>query len=486
MRWSGSKLDSASGGGETDAPPLLLRVLGRPVPLWAVAALVIFFTLGTVSFAWYVKRSVFMADTRPLALAAIEIASFPTRVKEVYRELARSVSADGEFSYVRAAAPKQQLTDFVSVPSQLAIPVEGLVVRRGPAPAERGWRVLVGAFRIGGSIEDAALLLSPDLEIVRYWLLAEDGPTNENPAAPASDLTHGFDMLEDGSVIYTFYRGEALRRMDGCGRVVWTAPGRYHHAVTVDRSDSTVWTLLHGSHDDPAVDNRIVQLSVADGRVLRQFSMRDLIDANPTLDVLELRRTHADVPIQNLEKSPGIWLFDPFHLNDADPLPPDLAAAFPAFAPGDVVVSARETNLVFVVDPATLEIKWWRVGATVRQHDPDWLPDGRLSIFNNRASRAYSEIVAIDPASFAKDVTFDGRDIDFYARVGGKHQVLPSGAQLIASGWEGRIFEVSNTGELALEFYSVLRQEELVIGTMTEAIFLPETALDMGAFQCGE
>ena len=52
------------------------------------------------------------------------------------------------------------------------------------------------------------------------------------------------------------------------------------------------------------------------------------------------------------------------HGNDIDPLPAALAPDFPQFAPDDLVISYATTNLLFVLDPESLKVKWWRVGIT--------------------------------------------------------------------------------------------------------------------------
>jgi hypothetical protein len=476
---------SVSSSPETDERSGLDAYLSKTIPVWVVAALILFFTCAIVVFGWYVKRSASLDDRGPVARAAIAVASFPTDVRKVFEEVAGRLSGKARYRpgyrYVQALAATADFSKFSPVGSKLKTAI-GLVVRRGPGVPERGWRVVSGGFRIGGSIEDAAVLLSPDLEIVRYWLLAERSPTNADPEPPSRNLTHGFLLLKDGSVIINSSFAGALRRLDSCGRLIWRIAGRYHHSVTADDTETTVWSLRKDNAADRAEGDKIVQIAVADGKIVREFSIADVIAANPGIDILELRRLHKSWARENLRGKPGRWLSDPFHLNDVDPLPRDLAGRFPMFSAGDLLISARELNLIFVLDPRTLAIKWWRVGDTIRQHDPDWTANGRLSIFNNRMARDYSEIVEIDPATFAKTVVVDGKDIDFYSRVAGSHQRLPDGNILISSKYQGRIIELAPNGDVALEFYSLLTDEPIV-AIVSQAAFLPEQALHLP--KCG-
>ncbi|WP_162917632.1 arylsulfotransferase family protein [Dongia deserti] len=462
------------------------RILGRSFPAWVVVALALLFALGTVAFGWYVKRSLYLSDSSAPARAALAVASFPTMAKEVFLDIRETFRGEKPFHYVRAAAPKRELSGLSPLPSQLDVAVEGLMVRRGSGLPARGWRVLVGGLKIDGSIEDAAVLLSPDLEIVHHWLLAEEGPTNAEPGPPTANLTHGFTMLRDGSVVFNLYGEKALRRKDSCGRTMWTnTAGNYHHSVAADEAETTVWTLREDRTGDPAESSKLVQVSIADGRIEREISIKEIVAANPSIDILELRRVHEEAPTTNDSGRPGEWLKDPFHLNDINPLPRSIADKFPMFSADDLLVSARETNLIFVVNPNTLAIKWWSIGASIRQHDPDWLPSGRVSVFNNRMTRGYSEIIEIDPATKAKTVTVDGRAIDFYARGGGNHSVIPGGGWIIARGWQGTVTEISDDGSIALEFYSVLDDNGPILGKLSEALFLPEESFDLATLQCG-
>jgi Arylsulfotransferase (ASST) len=468
------------------SPPssALDRILGRSVPIWLVAAIVLFMALGAVGFAWFVQRAIVTDDQRPLAEAAVEIASFPTNAKAAFGELGRILSGEPDYGSIRAIPPDRMPSDFSPVASKIEGVGEGLVVRHGPGTPAYGWRVIAGVLRINGSLQTAAVLLSPDLEIVHYWPLIEDGPIDVEFQAPLRKLPHGVAVLRDGSVIYNFDGGASLHRKDKCGRTIWAIPGDYHHNVTLDDSEETVWGFRYDTEGDPSEFSKVVQVATDDGTILREFSIADIIAANPAIDILELRRFHPEDIGGNSKGKIGRWLPDPVHLNDADPLPRALADKFPMFAAGDLLVSAREINLLFVLDPATLAIKWWRIGATIRQHDGDWNADGRLSVFNNRTTRGYSEITTIDPATFATSVAADGRSIDFYARRRGDHQPLSNGGWLIVSAQQGHIIEISPRGDLALEFYNLANEDGMRYTMLSASSFFPEGTVTPDAFQC--
>ena len=110
------------------------------------------------------------------------------------------------------------------------------------------------------------------------------------------------------------------------------------------------------------------------------------------------------------------------HANKVTELPSAIAGAFPLFAAGDLAISMRGLNLVMVLDPTTKKVKWHQTGPWLRQHDPEFRADGRLSIFNNNIYRtAYVEeqtvlstppttnIIAVDPVSRKTEVIFGER-----------------------------------------------------------------------------
>ena len=73
---------------------------------------------------------------------------------------------------------------------------------------------------------------------------------------------------------------------------------------------------------------------------------------------------------------------DPFHFNKVDFLSAELAPLYPQFEEGDLLISARELNLVLVARPSEQRIVWWRYGLSSAQHDPSFV-DGQIELFDN-------------------------------------------------------------------------------------------------------
>ncbi|GAB5467243.1 MAG: arylsulfotransferase family protein [Rhodospirillales bacterium] len=451
--------------------------LPRTVPLWFFFLFSLLWAIVTILLAWSVKTSLSGSQgTGVTGEMALEVAAFPEKVKTVYQDLSGYVTGRYEDESLRVERdPGADYSGFRPLPTGSGPAVEGLLIEADPARMARGWRLLSGAFRIDGEIENAALLLSPDLEIVRQWVLDEVPVGGSEPRPTHRKFVHGLEILDDGSLIFTFDGSISLQRFDACGTRLWATPGDFHHAVTLDDSGEAVWTFF---------GDRIVEVAVEDGRIRRDISMEAIIAANPKTDILGIRRAHATDLGRNSRDTEGTWMWDRFHLNDVDPLPAALAWRFDGFSAGDLVVSARSLNLIFVLDPDTLQVKWWRMGAVQRQHDPDWLPNGEILVLNNRMGEDFSEIVSIDPVTFERTTLFDGRENNFYTRIRGKQQRLNSGALIVTSAQQGRAFEIDPTGEIALEIVNTKPGGEPLNYVISDLRWLPPDAIDPRSWTC--
>jgi Arylsulfotransferase (ASST) len=143
---------------------------------------------------------------------------------------------------------------------------------------------------------------------------------------------------------------------------------------------------------------------------------------------------------------------DPTHTNSVFELPDNrwFDGGDDRFRPGNLLISARNLNSIFIIEKSTGKIVWKHSDGLDFQHEAQMVPKGVLGaglvvFFNNgyHDLNAYrqSEIRVIDPV--------DGRLMwsysspNFYTTVAGVEQVMPNGNLLITSSEGGRVFEVT-------------------------------------------
>ncbi len=334
------------------------------------------------------------------------------------------------------------------------------VTTRDPARMQPGLTFMTSLFDGAVAME----LVDEKGAVVHRWIDTTSWFTNE---------IHGAVPLPDGSVVFS--RGDnGLRRIDKCGKEMWHLDRMTHHSVFLSRDDQTLWVSARRvlKEDDrqelarlpgfvpPFIEDLALQVSL-DGRVLREISLpRVLHEAGLAalvhpMGVDSIRNSDSEVT----------------HLNDVEVLQKADAVAFPMFAPGDVMVSLRNVNLVFVFDPDTGIVKWHQTGPWIRQHDPDFRPDGLISVFNNRKDDTRtgsvlggSNILAVAPASGRVRVLYKGSaEHPFFTNVLGKQQLLPNGNLLISSGYQGRVFEATPEGDIVWEFINRYDDDRIIL-----------------------
>lgn len=394
---------------------------------------------------------------------------FPFSALKELVDFARGAEFDGTSLTEKIAndiklSPERQIQDFVvpaAVPyREVALP--GVRDRREPAllhlhpSAPRGYRVIFGAFDFKEAFW-GALLIDADGSIIHRWHLSTDDLTLSQGSAVQKSM-YGTRVLPDGSVVFLMQEeGGGIRRVGFCGEPLWDLEGRFHH--TVEPTDDGMFWTWEGSQW-AAQDATLALAEISTGRVVRRITMDDIRDANPRLYIFDLQ---AVVGQENA-----------LHGNDIDPLPTELASDFPRFEPGDLLVSFKTQNLVLVLDPDDLKVKWWRIGPWDRQHDPDWNRGGWISVFSNneRSRGGRSDIVRIDPESLEHELLVDGTGYDFRSAIQGRHQVTSAGTVLITSGMQGRAFEVDAAGAVVFDFVNVWDRAAGEVLRISDAIFL--------------
>lgn len=341
--------------------------------------------------------------------------------------------------------------------------------------APDSYRLLVGALDITGSLW-GGILLDPLGNIIHQWEMNGEIEGLDYQPDVLKNL-YGVDFFPDGSTSFSMQENAGgLIKRDVCSQKQWVKPGAFHHVVSPTEDRSAFWTFQGLQGDLHPI---LTLVDAQNGETMRQIDMALVQKANPEKLIFDLRYTES---------------FNGTHPNDIDPLPTSLAPAFPQFNAGDLLISYKTTNLIFVLDPNSLEVKWWYFGAGDAQHDPDWQKDGSITIFNNnkraarRAADLYSEIVSIDPNSNSHNVIIDGADFDFYSQFNGHHEITENGTALITSSMQGRVFEVDlKTGKLLFEFVNAYNWDNGDTLHMAEALTInEETAKRWASHKCAE
>lgn len=376
-------------------------------------------------------------------------------------------------------------------PAYLGIePVEHLEplreVYRDPVTADPertapGVTLLVGLF----GDELGAQLVDRGDDVVHRWPVDFFSLIEDQRKYPYDGLIHGSFLYPNGELIVNM-DGDGLVKVDACGEVLWENRDRTHHAVFVD-DEGFIWAPTYTDRYDvpelAAVPFRFDQVSRFDPNSGQRVLTIDLVDmlVEGGLEGVVL----ANKPHYN----------DLVHLNDVEVLSGDLAGAFPGFDAGDIMLSFRRPNQIWVLDGRSHRLKWWRTGPMHSAHDPDFQPDGTITVLDNRPGGAAgsdndflgrmggSRILRLDPASHGYETVFESEgETRFYTPYRGKHQLLDNGNILIAETDAGRAIEVAPGGDVVWSWLNLYDEEQ--VGWLMGATRYPERYRSIGEVDC--
>ena len=284
---------------------------------------------------------------------------------------------------------------------------------------------------------------------------------------------HGAVVLNNGDLVFNFEH-LGLVRMAKSGEVVWKLPYRTHHSIHL-AEDGNLWVCGQINHfekvprfpnyDPPFIEPTLLEVT-PDGEIIREISVFDLLMDNGYWGLLCM---------STLVNGSTNVAGDTLHLNDVEPFPPSMWEGF--FKHGDVLVSLRNINTIFVFELETGKIKYISTGKFVRQHDPDFVDGNTISVFDNNNissddQKFYSRIVIVKFPQDTMEVYFQGsEEFPFFTEIMGKHQWLPNGNLLITESLQGRAFEIDKDKKLVWEYFNLIDTNEVAL--MEEVQRLP-------------
>lgn len=274
--------------------------------------------------------------------------------------------------------------------------------------------------------------------------------------------------------VYLYPSGELLAVFENIGLIkldwdsdlLWTYSGGAHHDLAVTLSgEILVLTqelrqFAEIEENQEVVDNSIVVLS-RDGMELRRVSILDCIANSDYRALLGHTPRRVDV----------------LHTNTIERLDGALAGNGPAFREGNLLVSIRATDTVGIIDFDAKSLVWAVSGMWNAQHQPTFLSNGNLLVFDNYAGPDRSRVVEIDPRTQAvvwSHPGLDGRPI--FSNGSGSCDRLPNGNTLISVSREGRAIEVTPEHEIVWEFvnpHQFVENGVTMVGTLFEVVRLP-------------
>jgi hypothetical protein len=231
-----------------------------------------------------------------------------------------------------------------------------------------------------------------------------------------------------------------IKEYDWDGKLKWF----YRLAIEGDFPHHDLIRLANGNylvlarHDE--THTGFLQEVNRKGRVVWEWRSTDHIDDFPTWD---------------RERE------DPTHFNSIHELLPNrwFDGGDERFRPGNILVSARHLNTIFIIDKQSSDVVWQYSKGLDYQHEATMVEKGVpgagwILLFNNgchgRIGYRRSLVQAIDPISGEVEWEYGSRF--FFSSVAGTVQKLPGANFFIASSHGGRAFEITPEGEIVWEW----------------------------------
>jgi len=315
--------------------------------------------------------------------------------------------------------------------------------------------------------------------------------------------THGALMLADGSIVFNYDYGGTVK-LDRCGGTDWTLEHTTHHSIEVsERGGYLAVGRNYIRRDDFGMFPPLTRSAKNVG-----FFMEDLVIKMSDEGEIEYRKSIPEIlfdsGLETLLTANGYNFVDNgfvdaeiTHVNKIAELSFADAGSFPDFEAGDLLISLRNYNLLFVVDPDSWQVKWNQTGPWRRQHDPEFNADGTISVFNNNTYQLgrgttdttiltdprISNIIKVDPSTGQSEIIYgQQKGEEFYSVVRGKFEPVDGGGLLITEFEAGRIFETNADREIVWEYINRYDEDEVL--ELTEARIYPSAYFDVQDWTC--
>jgi hypothetical protein len=363
--------------------------------------------------------------------------------------------------------------------------------------------------------DDHTYLIDMDGNVVNTWNFTGFPPKLLDPAIAGGKVGHILLQYESVASKGTsatpgqpaIFGNKSIAELDWSGSVVWkwgekapSGAARQHHDLQrLSNGDTLV--LANLTHPIPGfklpalLDDVIYQVNPA-GEVVWTWKASDHLE--------EFGFTPEELKL--VKESPSQ---DYLHVNNMNTVGPNqwFDKGDQRFNPDNIIIDSRNANFIVIIDKKTGKIVWnlgpnyapidprkdivpRPVDQISGQHDAHLIPEGlpgagHLLVFDNQGEAGYpaaalqvtggSRVLEIDPIT--KQIVWEytgqssGRATwSFYSSFISSARRLPNGNTLIDEGMNGRIFQVTPSGEIVWEYVNPHFADSPVGGTSSKVL----------------
>jgi hypothetical protein len=270
-------------------------------------------------------------------------------------------------------------------------------------------------------------------------------------------------MLDNGDLV-VISKFRELIRLNWDSELLWKKKMEVHHEVALT-PENTFYVIVREikTYRGVGVDFPVIVHLTSNGDEIERWAaydhlseIKNVFDQKSFLDTVFDNMSWFEVCKMFLKRGlTRIQGYDEdysyFHMNAISILPDTaLGRTDKRFQEGNLLICFRNVNQIAILDKNTKKVMWvWGEGVLEWPHHPTMLNTGNILIFDNGVNRKYSKVVELNPVT--KTVVWEyvaDPPESFYSYQKGSAQRLPNGNTLICEGDEGRVFEVTNNGEI--------------------------------------
>lgn len=292
-----------------------------------------------------------------------------------------------------------------------------------------------------------AELIDEKGKVVKAWSISPSRTWAHSRLLPNGDLLVTGTREPSGPVATSDDEERYVLRMNWKGEKLWESPVNSHHDV-VETPAGEIMTLAFRDRPIPALfekgtvrDDDLVVLEASNGKELERASLYDVLAKKGEMFRFQpMRRANGDV----FHSNSIFWIRQP-----------GLEGQHPIYETGNILISSRNQDQIFVVNWPRKELIWtWGLGELDGQHDAQVLENGNILMFDNGiVRRQWSRVIEMDPRTGKIVWEYRGEPkTKFFSRSRGSAQRLPNGNTLIANSDSGEAFEVTVKGEVVWRF----------------------------------